>query len=1567
MERRAGKHQVWRRTVSILCALALLFAAAPTAFAGTTLEEHIVGDTVDPAGISLNLFDYWVTPGRYDEDNKTPYDTYGEAGINTGHALKFTSTGVRDRCFNRWTGKNGGVFPGIVQKKLAGGYPVLTEGLTIDGTDTNLTTAESLNYLFDPNIESPGKASYTGVTGLLRIDEDGYYYYNADSLQKGSSYADANYAVFDEETNSFRLYDTWGVKASGEVDTGVRQARGQFFPFSDPEKKDIFNTDGSSLTQTELLSKSGELNHYFGMTMTTRFIQRYEGKVDTAQDAQHMTYEFAGDDDIWIFIDGVLVADLGGMHNIATTKIDFYTGEVTVNGRSMGTLKDIMGTEYTDDSYWSDDPRRGTFADDTYHTIKLFYLERGGTDSNLSMRFNLAYVPETDGVKVDQFGRLLPGVEFGLYAAGKENGAYTVDTTKGTDGLLARGVTDQNGKFVLQDGEDATVSLNQLEQMGVKYLILRELTQREGYRPESDIYLTLESDNLTHSNSILLNDETNHWQTGTYVNCKTTVFTGPQLNIRLKDGSDGTADLTQGGTLFAVVMRRLTGVGDAEPSDRDEWGVVTGSALGGWSVRAKAVGSNVENVLSAVKGHPDNYYTFAISTNGSYMAEINHLPGDVRDYYFWLRDVEPERLQDTGYTVAYYYTTAESVEAATADNTCWVHSGTFERIYAGTIYVPNVKNYLYMEKLDEEGETVQGARFSIYRAADVTVTDPGTDAAAYTIAPGAEPLDTVETDEDGAARFPSQGKTLDVGDYYVVESFAPEGYRMNTTPVHVIVNELSVLADAGSENDGVETEVSLGTLVTTMAQFAIANDIDRTLTDVTSYRQTGTLMDDGTLLFTPNGEHVDLTVDPASSARDREGITYHPSDPDDADRPGWRVSAGWAWVKAQQNYDGTGGIVTGNPNEITTYNKQNLGDLDITRLFTGKVTVIMTDQRVGSLTVSKTVEQGENADELPEGALTADYVFDLILTDPAGEPFQGDVPAVKNGEDVTLTFTDGTARATLKHGESLIIPDLPAGTAWTAAEAPENTGRWETTVNGVPAVSASGAIENAGDRDRADFVNRYVYVTPPESVTMPGVKVTKTFTEDSDEYGGVSRFVMTGAPAPLGAAAEVTGAGSDSFGNVTFTSAGVYEYTVREIDGGVEGMEYDGTEYTVRVTVGLDGEENRLVIESVQYLKDGEEYACGDEGLIFRNRYTGGNTGGDTGALAVTKTVSGNDADPGDVFTFLVQVQGAEGEYGGVVFAGGMATVQLMAGQTVLIPGLPAGGAYTVAEAPSGYTVTSVGETGVIPADGTATASFNNHRDAYVPIIVPTPGANPTLETTDHYAYIIGYEDGTVRPEGNITRAEAATIFFRLLRDDVRGQYWTQVNPYSDVDGEDWFNNAVSTLAAMGIIDGYPDGTFRPNAPITRAEMAKIAVSFFTGTGGAGYAGQFSDVLGGEWFVGYLERALELGIVDGYPDGTFRPGRFITRGETCAMVNRTLGRKPAAGRLLPDGEMNCWTDNPAGAWYYADVQEATNSHDYVMGTDGLEDWTGRRPDRDWAALERSWSHAGSAPGGEVMD
>ena len=270
----------------------------------------------------------------------------------------------------------------------------------------------------------------------------------------------------------------------------------------------------------------------------------------------------------------------------------------------------------------------------------------------------------------------------------------------------------------------------------------------------------------------------------------------------------------------------------------------------------------------------------------------------------------------------------------------------------------------------------------------------------------------------------------------------------------------------------------------------------------------------------------------------------------------------------------------------------------------------------------------------------------------------------------------------------------------------------------------------------------------------------------------------------------------------------------------------------------------------------------------------------------------------------------------------------------------------------AGWDRGKAGDKIIVEGDVVLQAQWEPVQDDFIFPHIPAPAPKPQLNTKDHRAYIIGYPGGEVKPNGAITRAETATIFFRMLTDESREAVWSTENSFIDVNAGDWFNNAVSTMENSGIIKGYPDSSFKPNGKITRAEFAAIAIRFFKAdeTGAA----NFSDTVG-HWAEEDVNKAHTRSLITGYPDGTFRPDQPITRAEAIAIVNRMLERAPHKDHLLSD--MVVWTDNmDKTAWYYADVQEATNSHEYTMNGN-YENWEKILPVRDWAALEKTWSNS----------
>ena len=221
----------------------------------------------------------------------------------------------------------------------------------------------------------------------------------------------------------------------------------------------------------------------------------------------------------------------------------------------------------------------------------------------------------------------------------------------------------------------------------------------------------------------------------------------------------------------------------------------------------------------------------------------------------------------------------------------------------------------------------------------------------------------------------------------------------------------------------------------------------------------------------------------------------------------------------------------------------------------------------------------------------------------------------------------------------------------------------------------------------------------------------------------------------------------------------------------------------------------------------------------------------------------------------------------------------------------------------------------------------------------------PKLNTADHFAYVQGYPDGTVKPAGNITRAETAAILFRLMDDASRKTYYSTKSGFRDVASGSWYNTYVATLNNAGVITDSSNGYFRPNEAITRAELAAMLAKFSETTGAANY---FNDVSAKYWAANAIAICAKLGWINGYPDGTFRPDKNVTRAELMAMINRATGRAPkSADAFLPG--MKTWIDNTSDKWYYLDVQEATNSHSYTVK--GSETWTALNADPNWSLYE----------------
>ena len=842
-----------------LAACALMFGATSASADQTVLFSNHTVKTVNPIGTTVNLFDYWVVDGDNDSSrNINNKNGNNNTGINKGHQLKFNGgagTGI-----NKWTGRSDTKGFGrlsFVKNTLVNGYP------EIDGTYASNNTHgtyedESLDYLFN-NDKQDGKAVYNNVQGLFQL-KGGYYVYDSYGKSDDSSGKSGNYAVYNPTTNSFNVYNSAGVYKSKVLDTNL----GQFFPFDSAGK--VFKEENGQLSPIGITDdENDKLNHHFGMSMTTEFVQPNGGKTTKNED---MIFEFSGDDDVWVYIDGVLVGDLGGIHEKATLKINFATGgvhvghvdnandpEKTIQDTTIRAMFEAAGADATNFS-------GNTFLGSTKHTLSFFYLERGAGASNMSLKFNLTTLPSSEVAKVDQNGEAVNDATFGLYRSGGP------DCDWNTGELVARGTTENGGQLILRklkpgDSEpsDSVLSFDEEHNKNhCDYFVLKEENLPAGYRSSltssttatpGELHLQYKPAATTGSGGVVVAPQTTvetadgeqwkgsrMWLNGGYLAAKETI----SLH---KDTQDNKGHVISSGTTFAVVLKRT----DENKSDTDEnaWTAVTGNPLKGYKLCSK---HGIEGAVEAARSADTS--VFGVNTNDDYEVTVGSLPGDIEKYAAMMTD-----MSKAEYTVAVYHTTASSLAGATKDNTSMVQYRATNRQFSTVIHLTNVQNRLFVQKVDDLGKPVNGATFELYKAEDVTGDSPST----YAIEVGATPYDTVQAngmtypyDIEGAVCFPLDSKNhkpLIKGTYYLRESESPDGYEINNTITKVIVDDSGVYVDAGEMSDGVRSMSGPGSLIASLAQFGSPDSIDNTLTHIKGKLQSAVVDANGNLTWGP--------------------------------------------------------------------------------------------------------------------------------------------------------------------------------------------------------------------------------------------------------------------------------------------------------------------------------------------------------------------------------------------------------------------------------------------------------------------------------------------------------------------------------------------------------------------------------------------------------------------------------------------------------------------------------------------------------------------------------------------
>ena len=1239
-----------------LAACALLFGAtSASADQPVPLSNHTV-QTVNPTGTTVNLFDYWVVNGDNDSSKNINNDNKNDnTGINKDHQLKFN--GGAGSGINKWTGRsniNGFGRLSFVKNTLVDGYPSIKAGTYTSYNTSGTYTDESLAYLFNNDSQVNGKAVYNNVKGLFQL-QNGYYVYD-------SYGSEGNYAVYNSTTNTFDVYDKAGVyKGDASSETNL----GQFFPFDSASK--VFDERGNSLSPKQIIDGSTNLNHHFGMSMTTEFVQPAGGKTTDNND---MVFEFSGDDDVWVYIDGVLVGDLGGIHEKATLDINFATGEVKVGhiDGANGAEKEIEKTNIkakfkaagADTSNFSGN----TFCDSSKHTLSFFYLERGAGASNMKLKFNLTTLPSSEVAKVDQNGEAVNGATFKLYQSdGPDAEGHW---NKGE--LVAQGTTKDGGQLILRKSDDSVLSFDNQHAEGHDYFVLEEVGLPVGYRSSltssttatpGELYLQYKKA-ASGTGGVVVAPQTTvttadgkswtgsrMWLNGGYLAAKETI----SLSKETKDNKDKPIS---SGTTFAVVLKRT----DKSKSDTDEsaWTAVTGNPLEGYKLcSAHGIAGAVEAAKSA------DTSVFGVITKGDYEVTVRSLPGDIEKYAAMLED-----KSQSEYTVAVYHTTASSLAEATTDNTSMVQYQMTNRQFSTVIHLTNVQNRLFVQKVDDLGKPVNGATFELYEAKDVTGDSPST----YAIKSGAEPYDTVKAngmtypyDIEGAACFPldsTKHAPLIKGTYYLRESKSPDGYEINNTITKVIVDDSGVYVDAGEENDGVRSMSGPGSLIASLAQFGSPDSIDNTLTHIKGKLQSATGAD----------VKGNLTWGQTSTAK---GVT--PSLADDLmhmryDKTTQGAKTVLRYVEDGGERDGQLATIFADTgiNRMALYQEDDsayiddasktrtkLGTLQLNHLFTTATAVQYTDCRVAPLQVTKTVTADTGLTAPTKDANNKDLTFTFKFTLPesqkgyeahvfdasgnaVGNSFKlrnGDTHSIKAGEtirvyglkkDASYSVSELTTKREASNGDVLasIVNTvtgsaeesvLPAGFSLVSrkvgGEEQSGTGN---TIEGKIAALVDGEIPAS---NKLEFTNNY----SANSVTLKakdGLSAKKVL-EGRDWADGDSFTVQLtpedGAPMPEDGVSTIAlneKVQTATFGNITYAKPGTYTYTISEdIPGSnakADGISYSAAVYTATVKVD-DNRAGALVVTSVNVVQERNDAGThtntdvADKIATFTNRY----------------------------------------------------------------------------------------------------------------------------------------------------------------------------------------------------------------------------------------------------------------------------------------------------------------------------------------------------------------------------
>ncbi len=1258
------------QSIAAVMAVVVLFTTvivAPSAQAddasSVPFSNHVVSNTVSPSGTTIDMFDYWVKSYECADINDgtcngTRFDHFS-SGINNGKQLHFTYDGEtynRQSTINKWTG-SASPRKGMVKSLLQNGYPVIAEGQLYSKQGGKTDGSQSLAYLFDPtNTElSDAKKVYPNITGLLQL-QNGYYVYdstkNFASLNDKSTSGKSSYAM--------TLYDTPAVRA--EWGSSI----GEFFPFNSAE--DVFTQNADGSLSNGVTSRNSVLNHYFGLHSQAEFMQPANGLIN----GEAMTFDFQGDDDVWVFIDGVLVGDVGGIHNSAALHINFQTGSVKVTDASGNntytntTIRQMFASAYGENSdefksvEWSQ-TNSNTFADGSYHTLDFFYLERGNNESNLKLKYNLADIPENNLIKLDQQGNRVQGAEFKLYKAQSDYSYTEAD-------LISTGTTDKDGVYKFtnyETGKPVNFADFAHNGRGITHYVLKETKAPPGYRKSPDIHLRYQITS-TGNGVLFCNEESGKWDSGAWSVAHETMTVASGTTVYDMNGQSH--DVTQG-KVFAVIMHRDKTANGTLNSDT--WRAVSGSALDGWNLSdtVSDVGSVAKLAQSDGDGSTNYLHFFGLDSEGKYSASISDLPGDISTYYAMRSDTDKA---GSLYAMGVYYTTADSASGITASNTVRLdttetgeHGQQFLRDFGVQIAITDVRNAPIVQKVDDAGNPVEGAEFSLYAANQVS-TD------GKSLLDGATALQTCTTADTsypyemkGSCMFGTAngGVDLDNGTYYVKETKAPEGYEINDTLVKVLITDNGIFADAGTEDDGVSTMTHIGALDGALKQFAANRAINRTLSDLTVTQlrcANEQCVTDSEWSETISGSETKKSVNASWTGGYKDGY-YNMVDPNDLTDNGFVNTTGWTYYKVTQAADE--GESQGSGDRFSLKNS------DLASIFTGASVIRVQDKRKASLTLTKKVTVGDGYDK-PDDFDTQQFSFNVTLSandaatlqqDGTTDYYYGTISGGsgkgrKDDQQIVMKLNrdaesatsgtlvqcvaDGDTDAdkcaktepiTLTNRQTLSIANISDGVSYTITETDLPKGYVQQSASGL-----TGTILRSSGIRKAAVNNLY----QPNSTTLAAggfVSAIKTVTGLPAGSTGTYQFAFQlqasqNTPLPACDQAEQlagtcavsdvdangnhamkktltyqasgTASQNTTFGDITFTKPGEYKYVLSEItptSGALEGFNYSRAQYVVTVTVAV--QDGNLAVTGVKTVRTYDDSgAAGSDAAVDNNQ-----------------------------------------------------------------------------------------------------------------------------------------------------------------------------------------------------------------------------------------------------------------------------------------------------------------------------------------------------------------------------